>query len=135
MRQDTKELEGNVEKKLKNEKEYKKLKDTHKITGTGRKNWRFYEAMDSVIGHKQAVKPPVVLDTSEDITCDDDYQETDIDDNLLDDVDSSDINVASVVSNDDSTTVTNELSSSASTTPPPTVKGLSDVIPKLDNKE
>ena len=84
--------------------------------------------MDSVIGHKPAVKLPVVLDTSEDITCDDDFQETDIDDNLLDDVDSSDINVASVVSNDDSTTVTNELSSSASTTPPPTVKGLSDVI-------
>ena len=109
------------------------MKDTHKITGTGRKNWRFYKAMDSVIGHKPAVKPPVVLDTSEGNTCDDDFQETDIDGNLLDD--SSDINVASVVSNDDSATVTNELSSSASTTPPPTVKGLSDVIPKLDNKE
>ena len=62
------------------------------------------------------------------------HQKTDIDGNLLDDVDSSDINVAGVVSNDDSATVTNELSSSASTTPPPTVKGLSDVIPKLDNR-
>ena len=35
-------------KKIKGE--YRKIKDQHK-TGTGRKKWRFYDALDSVLGN------------------------------------------------------------------------------------
>ena len=51
-------------KKLKSD--YRKIKDKHNKTGRGRLNWRFFDALNSVLGHKPATKPPVVLDTSED---------------------------------------------------------------------
>ena len=51
-------------KKLKSD--YRKIKDKHRKTGRGRSAWKFFDAMDDVLGHKPATKPPVVLDTSED---------------------------------------------------------------------
>ena len=40
--------------------EYRKIKDGRKKTGTGRKEWRFFDAIDDVLGHKPATQPPVV---------------------------------------------------------------------------
>ena len=51
-------------KKLKSE--YRKVKDGHNKTGTGRNNWRFLDALDAVIGDKPATKPPVVIDSLDD---------------------------------------------------------------------
>ena len=51
-------------KKLKSE--YRKVKNGHNKTGTGRNNWRFLDALDAVIGDKPATKPPVVIDSLED---------------------------------------------------------------------
>ena len=50
-------------KKLKSK--YRKVKDGHKKTGTGRSSWRFLDAIDAVIGDKPATKP-VVIDSLED---------------------------------------------------------------------
>ena len=30
-------------------------------SSTGRKNWNFYDAMDSVLGHKPVTQPPVMV--------------------------------------------------------------------------
>ena len=43
--------------------EYRKIKDKHGKTGEGRKDWRLYEAMDEVLGHKPATHPPVVVES------------------------------------------------------------------------
>ena len=48
-------------KKLKGE--YKKIKDNNDETGRKRKNWRFYEAVNEVLGCKPATCPPVVIDS------------------------------------------------------------------------
>ena len=45
--------------------EYRKIKDTRKKTGTGRKEWRYFEEMDAVLGHKPATQPPVVVESGE----------------------------------------------------------------------
>ena len=55
-------------KKLK--AEYKKIKDGNKETGTKRKNWKFYDCMNGVLGDKPATRPTTVIDTLED-TADD----------------------------------------------------------------
>ena len=49
-------------KKLK--KEYKKLKDYHDETGKKRKQWKFYDKVDDIIGSKPATQPEVIIDTS-----------------------------------------------------------------------
>ena len=43
--------------------EYKKLKDNNGLTGRGRDKWRFFDAMDEILGNRPATRPPVVLDT------------------------------------------------------------------------
>ena len=48
-------------KKLKYE--YKKIKDKHSQTGEGRKDWKFLEPMDAVLGHKPATRPPIVVES------------------------------------------------------------------------
>ena len=48
-------------KKLKSE--YKKIKDNNNETGRKRKHWRFYDAVNNVLGCKPATQPPVVVDT------------------------------------------------------------------------
>ena len=47
--------------------EYKKLKDNNGLTGRGRGKWRFFDAMDEILGNRPATRPPVVLDTTEDV--------------------------------------------------------------------
>lgn len=53
-------------KKLK--AEYRKVKDKHGKTGTGRKKWKFLDALDEVLGHKPATRPPVLIDTLQEKT-------------------------------------------------------------------
>lgn len=48
-------------KKLKGE--YRKIKDKHNKTGTGRKKWKFFDVLDSALGNKPATKPPLLIDT------------------------------------------------------------------------
>ena len=43
--------------------DYRKIKDKHRVTGTGRKKWKFIEPLDQVLGDKSTTVPPVV-DTS-----------------------------------------------------------------------
>ena len=49
-------------KKLKGD--YRKVKDKQHKTGEERNDWEYFEAMDSVLGHKPATHPPLVIDTS-----------------------------------------------------------------------
>ena len=68
------------------ELEYRKIKDGRNKTGTGRKELRFFDAMDAVLGHKPATEPPVVVEsgvepttsTAGDNTEDDVDEETDL---------------------------------------------------------
>ena len=45
--------------------EYRKIKDSTKKTGTGRKDWRYFEEMDALLGHKPATQLPVVVESGE----------------------------------------------------------------------
>ena len=49
--------------------EYKKMKDKRGKTGTGRKDWKFFDAMDSVLGHKPATQPPVMIESGATSSC------------------------------------------------------------------
>ena len=49
-------------KKLKTE--YRKVKDKHRVTGEGRKKWKFLEAMDNVLADKPSTQPSTLIDTS-----------------------------------------------------------------------
>lgn len=44
--------------------EYKKIKDKKGKTGEGLKCWKYFEAMDSILGHKPATQPPVLVESS-----------------------------------------------------------------------
>ena len=44
--------------------DYRKIRDSHNKTGTGRKKWKFFEVIDVVIGHKPATCPPLDVDSS-----------------------------------------------------------------------
>ena len=44
--------------------EYKKIKDNNGLTGRGRGKWKFFDALDEVLGNRPATCPPVVLDTT-----------------------------------------------------------------------
>lgn len=52
--------------------DYRRVKDKHNKTGESRSNWKFFDTMDAVLGHRPTTRPPVVLDTSEQP---DDYDE------------------------------------------------------------
>ena len=41
--------------------EYKKMKDNRRKTGRGRKKWKFYGALDMILGHKPSTQPPAVV--------------------------------------------------------------------------
>ena len=43
--------------------EYRKIKDNSARSGNGRKEWKFYNAMDNVSGHRQATRPPVIVES------------------------------------------------------------------------
>lgn len=44
--------------------EYKKVKDNNGLTGKGRMIWKYYDAMNEVLGNRPATRPPVVIDTT-----------------------------------------------------------------------
>ena len=48
-------------KKLK--KDYKKVKDYHSETGRERKQCKYYELLNDILGNKPSIKPAVVIDT------------------------------------------------------------------------
>ena len=50
-------------KKLKNE--YRMMKDKHRKTGEGRKEWKFLNVMDNVLTDKPSTCPSVLIDTLE----------------------------------------------------------------------
>ena len=61
---DTREHGVSVEIRSKNEKDYKKIKDYHNETGRKRrKEWKFFEKMDEILGTKPATRPEVLIDT------------------------------------------------------------------------
>ena len=45
--------------------EYRKIKDDSNKTGRGSKTWTFFEAMDSVLGHKPATQLSVLIESGE----------------------------------------------------------------------
>ena len=45
--------------------DYRKVKDEHSGTEESRSTWKFFDAMDTVLGHRPTTHPPVVLDTSD----------------------------------------------------------------------
>lgn len=61
---DRKEQLSNVVRRPKSKMDYRKIKDKHRVTGTGRKKWKFLEPLDQVLGDKSTTVPPVVVDTS-----------------------------------------------------------------------
>ena len=61
-------------KKLK--QEYKRIKDKGNKTGeAAKKTWRFYGAVNDILGTKPATKPPIVIDTLEEEKSDDEGRE------------------------------------------------------------
>ena len=44
--------------------EYRKECDKHNKTGQGRSKWRFFDALDGILGHRPTSQPTVLLDTS-----------------------------------------------------------------------
>ena len=71
-------------KKLKSE--YRKIKDKHRVTGTGRKKWKHYEALDAVLGDRPTTVPPFIVDTLQESTSDtemDNSEENDVNDEQL----------------------------------------------------
>ncbi|KAM4550636.1 uncharacterized protein V3H82_019722 isoform 1-T1 [Fundulus diaphanus] len=44
--------------------QYKKVIDHNNKSGRGRKSWRFYDAMDEVLGHRASSRPPLLLESS-----------------------------------------------------------------------
>ena len=40
------------------------MKDKNRPTGTGTTVWKFYDAVNDILGNKPATRPPVVIDTS-----------------------------------------------------------------------
>ena len=45
------------------------IKDGHKVTGNKRKQWKFYDKINDIMGNRPSVAPPVVLDTLQDQAC------------------------------------------------------------------
>ena len=57
--------------KLKNLKnDYKKFKDKSKQTGKGRKEWKHFELLDKILGNRDSVQPPCILESMQNDDCD-----------------------------------------------------------------
>ena len=63
-------------KKLKGE--YKKIKDSNRPTGTGRKSGKYFDKLNEILGNKPATMPYAVVDTS----ADHDAQDSDVESGL-----------------------------------------------------
>ena len=44
--------------------DYCKVKDKNGKTGRGRSIWKYFDALDAILGHRPATKPPLLLDTA-----------------------------------------------------------------------
>ena len=44
--------------------DYHNVKDKNSKIGRGRSIWRYFDALDAILGHRPATKPPVLLDTA-----------------------------------------------------------------------
>ena len=64
--------------------EYKKIKDSHGKTGTGRSKWKFYNGINEILGNRPATCPPVIIDTLNEETLGIQVEDSD---NLLENVD------------------------------------------------
>ena len=51
--------------------DYRKIKDKHNETGRGRVMWKFYHALDAILGHRPAPKLAQILDTAKEPTGED----------------------------------------------------------------
>ena len=40
------------------------MKDKNGKTGRGRSIWKYFDALDAILGHRPATKPPLLLDTA-----------------------------------------------------------------------
>ena len=69
-------------KKLKTE--YRKIKDKHRVTGTGRKKWKHYDTLDAVLGDRPTTLPPVIVDTLQESI--ESASETDLDNSTENDI-------------------------------------------------
>ena len=69
-------------KKLKTE--YRKIKDKHRVTGTGRKKWKHYDTLDAVLGDRPATLQPVIVDTLQESI--ESASETDLDNSTENDI-------------------------------------------------
>ena len=74
----------NKVKKLR--QEYKKIKDKHNQTGEERSQWKFYDKLDEILGTRPATRPPVVLETLDHDQTKDSSDETDIGEDLKDNI-------------------------------------------------
>ena len=43
--------------------EYKKIKESHNLTGRGKTDWKFYDCLNEILSTRPATRPPVVLET------------------------------------------------------------------------
>ena len=57
--------------------EYHKAKDKNGKTERGRAMWRYFEALDAILGNKPATKPPIVIDTSAEEVIEDEAEASD----------------------------------------------------------
>uniref|UniRef100_A0A1X7TPP6 Myb/SANT-like DNA-binding domain-containing protein n=1 Tax=Amphimedon queenslandica TaxID=400682 RepID=A0A1X7TPP6_AMPQE len=65
------------EKIKKLRKQYKDIVDIHGETGRGRKKFKFFEELDSVLGSRPATKPQIVVSSEAGIECEDDEDQED----------------------------------------------------------
>ena len=80
--------------------ECRKIKDKHRVTGTGRTKWKHYDALDAVLGDRPTTEPPFIVDT---------LQESTSSDTEMDNSEENDINDEQL-SNESIVTVTTECS-------------------------
>ena len=55
-------------------KQYREVKDNNKETGRGRKSCKFFNELDSILGHRPATVPPTLLDTGDSQVPNEEYQ-------------------------------------------------------------
>ena len=53
-------MQGQNKKKLRGK--YRKIKDNNNEIGRNRKNWKFYDPLNEILGNRPATQPAVVID-------------------------------------------------------------------------
>ena len=57
--------------------DYRKAKDKNGKTGRGRAIWKYFEALDAILGNRPATKPPTVIDTGATKATEDEEEDSD----------------------------------------------------------